>query len=93
MSDIHPQLLCDALAVLDRYSTNIANRDPAKSLKEDRTELLRRVRAALDPLIFDGTVRRNDVAEIAQRIDDTLASECSGAQSTESHTGMRTRLR
>ena len=75
MSDLHPQLLRDALSVLDRYSAKIADRDPVKSLNEDRTELLARVRAALDPLIFDGTVRRDEVAEIAQKIDDVLAAE------------------
>ena len=75
MDDLHPQLLRDALSVLDRYSVAIANRDPVKSLDEDRTELLARVRAALEPLIFDGTVRRNEVAEIAQKIDDVLAAE------------------
>lgn len=87
VSDLDPQLLRDAFAVLDCYSASIANRDPVKSLNEDRSELLRRVRAALDPLIFNATVRRDDVAEIAQRIDNVLAAECSGAQTTEARTG------
>ena len=38
MSDLHPQLLSDALSVLDRYSAAIPDRDPVKSLNEDRTE-------------------------------------------------------
>lgn len=80
MSDLYPQLLRDAFAVLDRYHAAIANRDPAKSLDEDRCELLRRVRAALDPLLFEGNVRRADVAEIAQRIDGLLTTECPAAQ-------------
>ena len=75
MSDLHPQLLSDAFSVLDRYSAAIPDRDPVKSLNEDRTELLSRVRVALEPLIFDGTVRRDEVAEIAQKIDDVLAAE------------------
>jgi hypothetical protein len=75
MTDLHPELLRDAFAVLDRYSTSIANRDPAKSLNEDRGELLQRVRAALDPLIFEGATQREDVAQIAQRIDDALARQ------------------
>ena len=33
------------------------------------------MRVALDPLIFDGTVRRDEVAEIAQKIDEVLAAE------------------
>jgi hypothetical protein len=79
-SDLHPQLLRDALSVLDRYSAGITNRDPTKSLNADRTELLGRVRAALKPLILDGGVPRHDVAEVVQRIDDVLAAECSAAQ-------------
>jgi hypothetical protein len=88
MSDLDPQLLRDAFAVLDRYFTGIPNRDPSKSLNEDQCELLRRVRAAVDPLIFNGAIRRGDVAEIAQRIDDFLASECAAAQSEVPRMGM-----
>jgi hypothetical protein len=87
-SDLYAQSLRDAFAVLDRYFTSIANRDPTKSLNEDRCELLCRVRAALDPLIFNGAIRRDDVAEIAQRIDDLLADECPAAQSTVPRMGM-----
>jgi hypothetical protein len=83
MSDIPPQLLRDAFAVLDRHPTAIANRDPVKSLNEDLVDLLRRVRAALLPLILDGTVPRPDVAEIVQRIDAALPSESSSARSTD----------
>jgi hypothetical protein len=84
--DLHPELLRDAFSVLDRYSTGIANRDPVKSLNEDRADLLRRVRAALGPLILNGTVPRDDVAEIAQRIDDALATGCSNPWSTNPRT-------
>lgn len=80
VSDLDPQLLRDAFAVLDRYGTDIAKRDPVKSLNEDRCELLRRVRAALYPLIFSRDVRRDDVAEITRRIDDLLTAECPTAQ-------------
>ena len=88
MIDLHPQLLRDAFEVLDRYSASIANRDTVKSLNENRGELLHRVRAALDPLIFKGNVRRDDVAEIAQKIDDVLAAESAGAPGNELRTGM-----
>jgi hypothetical protein len=76
VSDLYAQMLRDAFATLDAYRIAIANRDPVKSLNEDRCELLRRVRAALAPLILDGDIRRDDVAEVAQRIDDFLAAEC-----------------
>jgi hypothetical protein len=81
VSDGYPQILRDAFSVLDRYCTDIGSRDPVKSLNEDRCELLRRVRAALEPLIFNGDVRRDDVAQITQRIDDLLAAECPVLQS------------
>jgi hypothetical protein len=77
--DLHPQLLRDAFDVLDRYSVSIANRDVVKSLNENRGELLRRVRAALEPLLSKDNTRRDDVAQIAQRIDGVLAAESSGA--------------
>lgn len=88
VSDLDTQLLRDAFAVLDRYRTGIANRDPTRSLNEDRCELLRRVRAAMHPLLFDGAIRRDDVAEIAKRIDDFVAHECPTAQSSVPRMGM-----
>lgn len=78
-SDLYPQVLRDAFTVLDRYQAGIAGRDPTKSLNEDRYELLWRVRRALEPLIFNGGLRRDDVAEIAGRIDELLAVECNAA--------------
>ena len=83
MNDPRPHLLHEALGVLDRYSAKLGQRDPVKSLNEDQNGLLRRVRAALEPLIFNGKVRRNEVAELAERIDETLATGISGAQSIE----------
>jgi len=80
VSDGYAQLLGAAFSVLDRYATAIADRDSSKSLNEDRCELMRRVRAALASLILDEPLRRDDVAEIAQRIDGWLADECSAAQ-------------
>jgi hypothetical protein len=81
--DLHPQLLRDAFDVLDRYSVSIAKRDVVKSLNENRSELLRRVRAAIEPLISKGNTRQDDVAQIAQRIDAVLAAESSGAPGDE----------
>ena len=78
--DLDPQLLRDALTVLDHYSAAIPDRDPTKSLNADPTELLGRVRAALKPLILHGGVRQHDVANVVQRIDDVLAAECAAAQ-------------
>lgn len=89
MSDLYPQLLSDAFAVLDRHSKAIANRDPTKSLKEDPCELLCRVRAALDSLMFDGLIRRDDVTQIARRIDAFLTDECPPAQSPVPRMGMQ----
>ena|SRR5689334_12265229 len=80
VSDGYAQLLGTAFAVLDRHSKAIADRDSSKSLNEDPCELMRRVRAALESLIFDTSSQRDDVAEIAQRIDGWLADECSAAQ-------------
>jgi hypothetical protein len=72
----YSEVLGEAFAVLDRYFGEIANRDPVKSLDEDRCDLLRRVRTALEPLVYEGDVRRDDVAKITQRIDDLLITEC-----------------
>lgn len=82
------QLLRDAFIVLDRYSARIANRDRAKSLNEDRRELLCRVRAALQPLMFDGAIGRDDVTEIARRLDDFLTNECPAPQKPVPRMGM-----
>jgi len=71
MDILYAQLVRDALDVLDRYRAPIGKRDPVKSLNEDREELLGRVRAALEPLIFRGLEeRRGDVVEILRRIDE-----------------------
>jgi hypothetical protein len=40
------------------------------------------VRAALEPLIFNGIVRREDETDIARRIDEALATGCADAQTT-----------
>ena len=80
MNDPRPDLLYEALNVLDRYSATLGNRDPVKSLNEDQNGLLRRVRAALAPLIL-GEVRRNEVADLVERIDEVLATGCTGPQS------------
>jgi hypothetical protein len=76
-----------ALDVLDNYHTAISDRDPTKSLNEDPQELLLRVRRALEPLIFNGASRRDDVAEIAKRIDDCLATYSAVAQSPVPYSG------
>jgi hypothetical protein len=85
VSDVYAGLLRDAFEVLDRHFAALPNRDPSRSLNEDRCELLRRVRAALDPLILDAAIPREDVAEIAHRIDALLATECLTTQSTVPH--------
>lgn len=83
MNDPRPHLLHDALGILDRYSGKLGNRDPAKSLNEDQNEVLRRVRVALEPLIFNGKVRRNAVADLAARIDAVLAPAAIEAESAQ----------
>ena len=69
MDPLYPQLVRDALDVLDRYRAPIGKRDPVKSLDEDPDELLRRLRAALVPLTFKGVERRDDVVQVLRRID------------------------
>jgi hypothetical protein len=69
MDRLYAQLVRDALDVLDRYRVPLAKRDHVKSL-DDGEELLRRVRAALEPLASNGPDRRDDVAEILRRIDE-----------------------
>jgi hypothetical protein len=87
VSDPDAKLLDDAFAVLDRYGTAIADRDPTKSFNEDRCELLRRVRAAVYPLIGNGAIRRDDAVRILQRLDDFLARECPMQQSAAPRMG------
>jgi hypothetical protein len=72
MEDLYAQLVRDALEMLDRYRAPLASRDHVKSL-DDGVELLRRVRAALEPLRFNGIERRDDVTEILRRIDEAHA--------------------
>ena len=86
MNDPRPHLLHEALGVLDRYSAQLGRRDPVKSLNEDQNGLLRRVRAALAPLIFNGKVRRNEVADLVERIDEVLATGSSSAQNIKPST-------
>jgi hypothetical protein len=77
-----------AFDVLDNCYTAISDRDPTKSLNENSHELLLRVRRALETLILNSASRRNDVAEIAKRIDDWLTTEAAGAQSPVPLMGM-----
>jgi hypothetical protein len=72
MDLLYAQLVRDALEILDRYRVPIGNRDPVKSLNEDREELLARMRAALEPLAFQDLERRADVVEIMRRIDESI---------------------
>lgn len=69
MDHVYAQLVHDALGVLDRYRAPLAMRDHVKSL-DGCEELLRRVRASLEPLTFKGIERRDDVTEILRRIDE-----------------------
>jgi len=73
MDDLYAPLVRDAFKVLDRYHAPMDPRDPVKSLDEDGEELLRRVRAALEPLAIKGLKRRDDVAQILRRIDEIRA--------------------
>jgi uncharacterized membrane protein len=57
-------LVRDALRVLNRHAVALPS-----------TTDLAALRQALDPLKFDGDLCRDDVAEIAQKIDDALAHE------------------
>jgi hypothetical protein len=70
---LYAPLVRDAFNVLDHYRAALGRRDPVKSLDEDGEELLRRVRAALEPLAFEGLERRDDVAQILRRIDELHA--------------------
>jgi hypothetical protein len=54
-------LVWDGLSMLDRYG-----------VKPPESKDLRSVREALAPLIFDGNVCRDDVAELCQQIDDVV---------------------
>jgi hypothetical protein len=73
MDPLYTQLVRDVFDVLDRYRAPIGKRDPVKSLDEDPDELLRRLRAALEPLTFKGLERREDVAQVLRRIDQMHA--------------------
>jgi uncharacterized membrane protein len=55
----------DALRVLNQHSVTL----PTDAIN------LAAIRQLLDPLIFDGNVCRDDVAEICQKIDDSVRSE------------------
>jgi len=72
MDERYSQLVSDAFDLLDRYRAPIGLRDPVTSLNENPEELLGRVRAAVEPLLFDGTTRREDVAEMLRRIDEQV---------------------
>jgi hypothetical protein len=69
MNTLYTELVRDALELLDRYRVPLAQRDHVKSL-DDREELLRRVRAALDPYRFRGLEPRDDVTDVLRRIDE-----------------------
>lgn len=55
-------LIRDALRVLNRHAVTLPTSPPN----------LASVRLALDPLLFDGEICRDDVAEICQKIDEVL---------------------
>ena len=60
----HADLPGAALRVLNNYAVTLPSPD------------LRGVRQALEPFLFDGdNICRDDVAEIAQKIDDELSAE------------------
>jgi hypothetical protein len=75
MNALYPQLLRDALDVLDRHGADLGARDHTRSLDENPGELLRRVRVALQPLLLTDAASNGDVAEIVRRIDDMLRDE------------------
>jgi uncharacterized protein YqgV (UPF0045/DUF77 family) len=72
LDDLYARLVRDALEALDRYRVPIEGRDPVKTLDEDRDELLRRLRAALEPLASKHRDRRDTVIQILSRIDEML---------------------
>lgn len=72
MDDPRPQLLHDALVVLDKYSARLGDRDPVKSLEEDQDELLRRVRVALQ-LLMSKTESHDEATDLIDRIDSDLS--------------------
>lgn len=71
---LYPQLVRDALDVLDRYGLVLGKRDPAKSLNEDCAELLSRMRAALEPLASVGPESRAGIPDMLRRIDEARAA-------------------
>lgn len=72
LDDVYARLVHDALEALDRCRVPIEGRDPVKSLDEDRDELLRRLRAALEPLVSKHRDCRDTVIQILSRIDEML---------------------
>jgi hypothetical protein len=71
--DSRPQLLHDALGVLEKYSAGLGNRDPVKSL-DDQNELLYRVRVALE-LLMSSSASHDEATDLVRRIDAVLATE------------------
>jgi hypothetical protein len=70
--DRRPQLVHDALIVLDKYSARLGDRDPVKSLAEDQNELLHRVRVALQ-LLMSRTESHDEATDLVARIDSELS--------------------
>jgi uncharacterized membrane protein len=61
MTQTDDDLTRDALRVLNQHAVALPTSTDLASL-----------RAALEPLLFDGDLCRDDVAEVCQRIDDVL---------------------
>jgi hypothetical protein len=86
-NQVYPGLVRDALALLDRYGTAIADRDTTRSLDEDGSDLLRRVRAAMEPLLLAGATPDAEVAQLTTQIDALLATESPVVQGTAPRMG------
>ena len=86
MNALYPQLLRDALEVLDRHGADLGARDHTKSLDENPGELLGRVRVSLQALLSTDAASKGDVAEIVRRIDDMLRDEITTTPTPWPHT-------
>ena len=58
------QLIHDALRLLNRHAVTLPTGE----------QNLAELRRLLDPLLFDGDVCRDDVAEVCQKIDDAISN-------------------
>ena len=84
MDHAYSQLVSDALEMVDRYRIPLPKRDHIKSL-DDREELLRRVRAALEPLASNGSEACDGVMEILRRIDEAHERPATVRQNLRAH--------